>query len=775
MKTWVDPQPVTVSAELRDAVGGHPLVAETLLKRGIHTSQDARAYLDPQAYKPASPYELPGMKAAVARISRAIERIEKICVWGDFDVDGQTSTAILVSTLKALGARVDYHIPVRERESHGVNIPMLDEVIARGAQLVLTCDTGIAAHEAVLHAKTRGIDFVITDHHELPETLPEAYAVINPRLLPSDHALTTLPGAGTAYKLAEALLDIFQPETLEPEDLLDLTALGIVADVAELRGDARYLVQRGLDVLRHTDRLGLKALMESARVNPNWLTEEHIGFAIGPRLNALGRLSDANVIVEFFTTKDWGRARVLATTLEGLNAQRQLLTAQIFQAAQAQIERDPSLLDYAALVLAHPAWHAGVIGIVASRLVEHYNKPVVLLAAPEEELARGSARSIEGINITKAIATQRDLLAGFGGHPMAAGMGMPAENIAAFREGLSQAVEDQLADGQLEPTLRVDAALALSDLNLTLIEALKRFSPFGAGNPPLIFSITELTLKSHSTIGRGGEHLRLTVEDLDERTQTVLWWQGSGWPLPQGRFDLACTLRASDYRGQRDIQVEWVDYREIAPVEVTPPPNPLILEDYREHTQPIAILKELAGASVMVWAEAEGHEKLAEHGVKSLARHELAPSQDLIIWTTPSGPLELQAVMIAVQPEKVYLFASNPNTGDLKTFLQRLAGLVKFALYQRQGKISWRALVAATAQGELTVRAGLAWLEAGGYIQIIDEEGDEVLVKAGSGEAESTSALESQIGELLAETAAYRSYFRKTEVGNLLPEKRSKR
>jgi single-stranded-DNA-specific exonuclease len=763
MKTWLTPQPASIPPDLSEAIGGHPLVAETLVRRGIATPAVARAFLDPEAYTPVSPYGLPGMEAAVARLERAIHAGEHICVWGDFDVDGQTSTAILVSTLRALGAKVSFHIPVRARESHGVNLPVLEQVIADGVQLVLTCDTGIAAHDAVQFARSQGVDFIITDHHELPETLPAACAVVNPRLLPAEHPLATLSGAGVAYKLAEALLNL-APCPLPPASLLDLTALGLVADVAALTGDARYLVQRGLQVLRKTERVGLQVMMEMAQVNPAWLTEEHIGFSLGPRLNALGRLSDANASVELLTTQDRGRARVLATMLEGLNAQRQLLTAQIFQAAQAQIERDAALLDDPVLVLAHPAWHAGVIGIVASRLVEQYGRPVILLSAPEGQLARGSARSVAGINITAAIAEQKELLAGFGGHPMAAGLGIDPANIPAFRRGLARSVAAQTGGQKVEPVLPIDAMLALGEISLDLVEDLSRLAPFGAGNPALVFCLPNLTLKSHTTIGRGGEHRRLTVADESGVSRTVLWWQGAGWPLPEGRFDLACTLRASDYRGQRDVQVEWLDFRPLEIPEIAPQKKELAIFDYRQQAQPMALLKQLAAESVPVWAEADAREKLAELGLTATPRHELAAAPALVVWTSPPGPLELHEALQQVQPERVYLFSVNPATVSVDEFLKRLAGLVKYALHQRSGQANLPSLVAATAQTELAVRTGLAWLESRGFVALADEDGGVLQLRAGSGEIEGGAGLlREQLEALLAETSAYRAYFRKAD------------
>ncbi len=450
MKRWLDPPPITVPDALRGAVGGHPLIAETLARRGIVTAAAARGFLDPAAYTPASPFDLPDMDRAVERLRYAIRQREVIAVWGDFDVDGQTSTTLLVSALRTAGAQVIYHIPNRLDEGHGINTLNLQRLIDQGAGLILTCDTGISEREAVDYANARGIDVVITDHHTLPPELPGAYAVVNPQRLAEGHRLRDLPGVGVAYKLIEALNG-------DAPHLLDLVALGIVADVARQRGDTRYLLQRGLDELRQTKRLGLQTLIELAEVDPAQISEETIGFALAPRLNALGRLDDANLAVELLTTTDRERARLLASRLEALNAQRRLSVDQVYEAAQAQIAQDASLLDASVIVLAHPQWHAGVVGIVANRLVEEYGRPVILLVTPEGEAAHGSARSVEGVNITAALAAHADLLDGFGGHAGAAGLRLPQSNIKALRRALARTISLPTTD----PTLDVHGFLTL--------------------------------------------------------------------------------------------------------------------------------------------------------------------------------------------------------------------------------------------------------------------------------------------------------------------------
>ena len=363
------------------------------------------------AYSPAPASELPDIDPAVERLQRAIRDREHILIWGDFDVDGQTATALLYSALSQRGARVSYHVPNRFSEGHGIHLPTLKSKLSGGVELLLTCDTGVSAHDAIDFAAGRGVDTIISDHHALPAQLPAARAVVNPQRLPAGHALRELPGVGVAYKLIEALA---ANDDGDCDNLLDLVALGIVADVMVQVDDTRYLLQRGLERLRNNERPGLRAILERAQIAAAELNEGHIGFAIAPRLNALGRLADANPAVELLTTDDWEQARMLAHRLESYNARRKFLSNQVYESAIAQIEAAPSLLDYAALVLSHSDWHSGVIGIVASRLVEEFGRPTVLIATPDE-IGRGSARSVEGLDITAAFGQVAAHLTRYGG------------------------------------------------------------------------------------------------------------------------------------------------------------------------------------------------------------------------------------------------------------------------------------------------------------------------------------------------------------------------
>lgn len=778
LRPWLEPQPVSVPADLAAAVGGHPLVAETLVRREIATPAAARAFLDPSAYTPTPPEALPGLIVAAERLEAAIRRGEPICVWGDFDVDGQTATAVLAATLADLGAAVSFHIPVRATEGHGVSPGKLREVIAAGARVILTCDTGIAAHEAAAFARRQGVDFIITDHHDPPPALPDAYAIVNPKLgeRASDgapaSAVAALPGVGVAYKLAEALYRrAGRPEAAD--ELLDLVALGIVADLAELTGDVRFLLQRGLAALRNTRRLGLRVLIELAGLDPARLSEEHIGFVIAPRLNALGRLADANAAVEFLSTTNLTRARILAADLEALNNRRKLLCDQVDAAAEAQLQRDPALLDGGALVLAGPGWHPGVVGIVASRLVERYGKPTVLLSLPApgaDEPARGSARSVAGVNITAAIAAHADLLLSFGGHPMAAGLSLSVERIAEFRRALARTVARLAAEAHVAAGLPIDGYLPLGDLSLGLVADLERLAPFGPGNPPLTLVSRRLRVRGQRTVGRDQAHRLVIVEDVWGAAHEVIWWDGAGQPLPDGLFELAYTARANDYRGAAGLQVVWVAARPEAEVEVKVRTE-IEVVDYRDAADPLAALRQLpTDRDVLIWSEGPPDAPDALRAMpRVVSRRGLTLAPRLVIWTAPPGPAELAAALAAVQPTTVYLFGRNPGLDEPAAFLRRLSGLVKHALNRGDGRAQLAELAAALAAREAAVRQGLAWLAARGHIRWTAQEGDDLLLAPGDGAAQPDLARAAdRLAALLAETAAYRSYFATADKDRLM-------
>ncbi|NWG35118.1 MAG: single-stranded-DNA-specific exonuclease RecJ [Chloroflexi bacterium] len=765
MTRWLDPQPVEIPAFFKTLRLGSgqplpPLVVQTLLRRGISRPEDVEAFLHPDTIS-STPF--PHIEKATDIIRLSIRNGDRICVWGDFDVDGQTSTALLVQTLQAMGADVVYYIPVRGKESHGVHIESLEPILDAGTKLLLTCDTGITAHPAVEYCNSRGVDVIITDHHDLGETLPNAKAVINPKMLTDDHPLRHLAGVGVAYKLAEALLNSevrSQMSDIKSTDLLDLVALGLIADVALLKGETRALAKKGIQRLRETARLGLRAMADLAGASLETLTEETIGFTFAPRLNALGRLSDANPAVELLITNNPPRARVIAAQIEGLNAQRRLLTSQIHEAAEAQLRENPEWLTEPVIVLSRPNWPGGVIGIVANRLADRYHKPAVLLAEDESGVLRGSARSIEGLHITEAIAANKELLLSFGGHPMAAGLSLLKENLPAFRRGLGKAIERQLGEIiREEPSLQIDAWLGLDQISPFLADSLELLAPFGAGNPPLTLATRGVKIKSVAEIGKGKEHLRLTVEDRDGNVQNILWWGGAGEELPDGgsTFDIAYSLRASTFRGQKQVNLIFGEIRLAAEKPIEIPKPKMEVRDMRR--QPVLLNLQ---PSSLIWAE--GPDRAA-----GVPRFELRPAEEFSIYTTPASPADLRRALEIVKPKTVYVFGVSPAEEKPDEFLSHLAGLCKYVVNQRRGKVVLQELAAAMATRESAVRIGLEWLAAGGHLTVSAEE-DALLLSRGNGEANPYLQKELYVAVkgILAETAAYRAYFATADIQRLM-------
>jgi single-stranded-DNA-specific exonuclease len=763
---WLEPVPVTPLLELLAQVGGHPLVAELITRRNLADATTITAFLDPDLYTPADPLDLPDLAVAADRLDLAIQSGQKIGVWGDFDVDGQTSTALLVSGLRSLGADVTYHIPVRARESHGINLPNLQKLIDQGAQLILTCDTGVTAHEAAEYLQSLKIDLLITDHHTLPDILPPASAVVNPQRLSPNHPLHPLCGVGTAFQL---IVELFRRRDRldDTRFYLDLVALGTVADVAHLTCDNRWLVQCGLRLLRSRPRPGLQAILSLAELSPARLSEEHIGFALAPRLNAIGRLGDANPVVELLTTPDIESARPIAKELEALNSRRKRLCDDVFRAVQSQIERNPSLLDPPFLLLDHPTWPAGVIGIVASRLAELYARPVALIATPPGQPGHASARSVEGVNITAALAENSGLLLGFGGHPMAAGFSILPEKINDLRRGVSRSIQRQTFGQPLINRLQIDAWLPLTDTSLDLVEDLDRLSPFGAGNPSPVFAVRNLRLVNATGLGKNGEHLQIIVEDENDQQNRLIWWGAASNPLPTGWFDLAYTLRASNYRGAAEVSLEWVSARireDLPPVEIASP-LPFSVTDLRQSTDPLSQLPELElHPDTQFWWEVDCPAELP--GVDRLR---LRPCHTLVIATVPPDRPTLAAALLAAQPQRVILFGHIPPTDTMRSLLSRLGGLIRFVQNNRESRIMVDELASACACTNSVIRFGLDFWQAKGSIRIGWLEDGQVEIKPSSQPNPlSLPEMEKQLELVLEETAAFRSHYRRAPVSSLL-------
>lgn len=559
-KRWVVAPPITDQAD-QELVKFPPILKQIVFNRGLATDAEARAFLKAEPSSNTDPFQLIGMHATVDRICYALQHDEPIAIYGDYDVDGVTATALLVQALTALGANVRGYIPNRFDEGYGLNKDALDSLKADGVKLVITVDCGIRSPDEALHAQTIGLDLIISDHHHPDGTnLPPALAVINPKQHGDPYMDKDLAGVGIAYKIAEALVSVREPNNgFHTNDLLDLVALGTVADLAPLVGENRVLVRRGLRQIRETKRQGLFSLAGIADLKIDKCTAGNIGFMLGPRLNASGRLESALASFELLTTTDFMRAGQLAQQLDQQNRQRQSITRTMQEQAEAiAMGEDPEAF---LLFAAHEEFNPGVVGLAASRLTEMYYRPAIVAAKSAEE-TRGSCRSIPEFHITDALDRCKDLLVRHGGHAAAAGFTVKNENLPELVSRLKEIAKDQLGSRDLRQTLTADLEVPLSELNFDVLKHLMFLEPTGYGNPEAVFVSRNVKVRASRTVGAEGRHLKLTLED--ERGASV---DAIGFRLGHLKTDLPPYIdvlyrfEANEFNGRRTLQLNLKDLK----------------------------------------------------------------------------------------------------------------------------------------------------------------------------------------------------------------------
>ncbi|HIE09215.1 MAG TPA: single-stranded-DNA-specific exonuclease RecJ [Armatimonadetes bacterium] len=483
-------------------------MAKILLARGISTPSSASNYFEASLRCLHDPALLPDMGRALDRLEAACKGRERVLIFGDYDADGLTGAAILCRALSKLGAKVSVRIPHRVLEGYGLNEEAVGEAKRGGATLLIVVDSGTTAFEEIRLANSLGLDVIVVDHHEPEGRLPPAFAIINPKRFDSAYPFRELTSSGLALKLVGALCPRFGiSEELAYLAYLDLAALGTVADVAPLIGENRAISREGLDLLSRTSKKGLRALQQVAGLWGGPITSYHAAFILAPRLNAAGRMEHAKTALELLLSNDEVESLKLARHLDRLNRLRQRTEEAILKEAEERISKEVDLSEEWALVLASPSWHVGVVGIVASRLVERYNRPALLVCVEGEE-ARGSARGVEGMNLHEALEECSDLLTKFGGHSMAAGFSLKTENLWEFRRRFNEAVKRRLKGEDLEPKVVVDAILEPGEVHLGLARDIARMEPFGQGNPKPVVALRGVELREVRAVG-GGRHLRM--------------------------------------------------------------------------------------------------------------------------------------------------------------------------------------------------------------------------------------------------------------------------
>lgn len=555
MKRWVTAKPnLETVRSLARSCGFTPLAAAALCARGIDTPEAARAFLETDPAKLHDPMLLPDMAKARDTIRRAIEQGKKIAVFGDYDVDGVTSTCVMTRVLRSLGADVRHYIPDRLSEGYGLSMGAMDRLAQDGIGLIVTVDSGVSAFEEIARARELGMEVVVTDHHECREELPDANAVVNPKRADSTYPFAELAGVGVAFKLACALAGDGQQRAVL-EQYADLVALGTVADVMPLVGENRIIVAAGLRRMAETQNVGLSMLLHESGQQGKRLTASTISFILAPRINAAGRLGHADMAAELFLTDDPRRAQTLAMALCEQNKQRQATENQILEQALQKLRREYDPLEDQVIVLAGEDWHHGVIGIVSSRICDRYACPTVLIAL-EDGIGKGSGRSVKGFNLYEALCDSAPLLERFGGHELAAGLTIREENIQQFHENMEAWAREHVNPQELMPILHIDCPIAPEFISTEATRGLDVLEPFGMGNPQPVFSMCDLLVEEITPIS-SDRHVRLTLSKDGQTYTAMLFGTGQGGcGFAQGNYvDAAFCLEINEYRGRCSVQL----------------------------------------------------------------------------------------------------------------------------------------------------------------------------------------------------------------------------
>jgi single-stranded-DNA-specific exonuclease len=531
---------------------GSECIARLLLRKGFRCAEEVNSFLQPRLSSLSDPFLLPQMHAAVSRILAALDRRERIVLFGDYDVDGVTSLALLAEMLRAFGGAPELFLPLRMEEGYGLSPESVERCLGQHQpQLLIAIDCGTSSLREIADLRKRGVEVIVLDHHEPKSALPDCVAIVNPKT--SDSAFEYLCSVGIVFKLCHALLKTRPLPEFDLKSKLDLVALGTVADIVPLCGENRILVQRGGIAIAQTSRIGLRKLMQVAGVRPPILPED-IGYRLGPRLNAAGRLSTAEKSLRLLLTHDEGEATMLAAELDQQNRERQEVEKQIFDAAIEKIENRRDVACDAGIVVGAPGWHPGVLGIVASRIARRYHRPTIVIGFDETGIGKGSGRSIEGLNLVEALSCCAEKLEKFGGHEMAAGLALREENFDAFAEGFRKAARELLSDEALQPCVRLDHELAFTEIDLGFLQWHEMLQPFGNGNPqPLLLAREVEPVAPPRVVNE--KHLILRLRQ-GNRHRRAVYFDGAANQLPPTPWDIAFRIRADEYEGETLIAMQ---------------------------------------------------------------------------------------------------------------------------------------------------------------------------------------------------------------------------
>ncbi len=723
-------------------------------KRGLDSKEKLIQFIEPEKYTPLELRDFPQIMEIVDFILEHIQKGSRILIYGDYDVDGISSTSILVGALSRLSDQISYHIPDRFKEGYGLNQEVLasyqDEI-----DLVISCDCGISNYDEVKFAKEAGMDFIVTDHHDLPDELPPADYVISPRLLPEDHQGYWLPGAGMAYFLIKAVFKKSGKKG-EEKEFLDLLLLAIIADVVPLKGENRYLFKTGLKELQNTERIGLKALYNELDINPLEINEKTLGFQIGPLLNSAGRIDSAEKGLKLLLADDKSKAAGLAAELNQINQHRKEISQKIY----LELEKEMKPEQWKAVVSYDSDWHQGVIGIAAGRITENYQVPAVLMTSNQQsELITGSARSIEGININNLIAECSDLLEKHGGHAAAAGFSLKKDRLEKFKLRLQRLIDQKLEEIDSELELEADLNLELAEVTEDFYQGLRLFAPFGEANPEPLFYLESDILSSREI--SAGRHKRLVLGTETDKITALWWWAGE---LENNyRQQFACRLTENIYRGSRSLQLE---IKALAPLK----------EKSREVKNQQSIKRQLkildwrqkdisqleAGAENTVYF-AEGLKEYNHYPL--INRNYYREAENLILITIPPSLAHLKEILLLTAAEKLILVNNNDQNLTVNGFIKRLLSLIKYSLQQENGIFNLEQAALALAAEEIAVKRGLEFLRAEAMISYEYISYQELLItKGGTKDRGKANLSSSSLKKLLKESSAFRRFIKNKNI-----------
>ncbi len=724
------------------------LIKRLLYSRGIKTEDEMRDFLNPLEMQLTSPDVFTDMNKAVERLSKAIDNQETIIVYGDFDADGVTSTSVLYKTLKYLNAKVHYFIPDRENEGHGFDKKALIKLMTTvKPKVIISVDCGISDVDAVKFINSfKIIDVIITDHHEAPEILPEAFAIINPKAPNALSAslcskqiehLTYLAGCGVAFKVAQALLTKYQ-KTEFVYEILPFVAVGTISDIVPLIGENRYFVTKGLDLISRGKHEGLKKLLESAGYDiTKGVTAENIAFGVAPRINASGRLDTVDAALKVLISENPQEVQMSVTTLNELNKVRQTLCQEVFLQADDMVKKEGNRLP--AIVLANEGWHIGIIGIVASKLVEKYYKPVFLMTyVKEKKQYRCSARSIEGVPLYDVINANSELLDGFGGHKLAAGLSF-SEEKASFeqvKKALCDTVKEYTVNKELKPFVKIDLMLEPKDITTDLVDEISQLEPFGAANPSPVFAINNLKIKQKRLMGNDNSHLRLTV-GIDADEYTAIWWQKGDVALGAGdSVDIAFHPQINEFNGNTSVQLIIDDIHSDKLEEEPEQKNLYKIYDNRTKTGILPNVNDYIKNSkkeIRVFAESkyilDTVKPFNEIASKAFTREDIPKCDVLMFFDYPADKKTLDKIIEDSQPSIIHFMNYEPKVLDEQDFLKTFNGMLRFAAHNNNGKIELIRCASFLGKSVEIFQMLLELYEETGFIKILEENSSYYIIE----------------------------------------------